>query len=172
MDDILIESCDSPIENIVNFLQISDRLATAGQPKIEQYPAIAAAGYQFVINLALTDSPNALVDEGSIASNLGIEYIQIPVIWGAPTLTDFQEFTSVMDAHSNQKIFVHCAANKRVSAFIYLYRVCGGIDQTTATIDLAKIWTPDLIWQNFIDRTLSSMRDDCGKIEGESSANT
>ena len=58
------------IEDIVNFLQISDRLATAGQPTMEQYSVIAATGYQVVINLALIDSPNALVDEGSIASNL------------------------------------------------------------------------------------------------------
>ena len=67
------------IEDIVNFLQVSDRLTTAGQPTVDQYPAIAAAGYEVVINLALTDSPNAVVDEGSLASNLGIEYIQIPV---------------------------------------------------------------------------------------------
>jgi protein tyrosine phosphatase (PTP) superfamily phosphohydrolase (DUF442 family) len=163
---------DDQIENIDNFLQLSDYLATAGQPNIVQYPAIAAAGYQVVINLGLKDSPKALADEAAIASNLGIEYIQIPVIWGAPTLTDFQKFTSVMDAYSNQKIFVHCAANKRVSAFIYLYRVCAGVAETTAKIDLAKIWTLDLVWQDFIDRTLSSICDDCGKIEGESSAST
>jgi hypothetical protein len=48
------------IEDIINFLQLSDRLATAGQPTIELYPAIAAAGYQVVINLALTDSPNEI----------------------------------------------------------------------------------------------------------------
>ncbi|WP_373547538.1 hypothetical protein [Chamaesiphon sp.] len=56
------------IADIVNFLQVSDRLVTAGQLTVEQYPAIAAAGYKVVINLALIDSPNALVDEGSIAT--------------------------------------------------------------------------------------------------------
>jgi hypothetical protein len=30
------------IADIVNFLQLSDRLATAGQPTINQYPVIAA----------------------------------------------------------------------------------------------------------------------------------
>jgi protein tyrosine phosphatase (PTP) superfamily phosphohydrolase (DUF442 family) len=144
------------IEQIVNFLQISDRLATAGQPTIEQYPAIAAAGYQVVINLALTDSPNALVDEGEIARNLGLEHTQIPVVWDNPTLEDFQEFSRAMDAHSDSKIFVHCAANKRVAAFVYLYRVFQGVDAQIARQDLAKIWTPNEIWQAFIDRTLSS----------------
>ncbi len=56
------------IADIVNFLQLSDRLATAGQPTIKQYPAIAAAGYQVVINLALTDSPSALADESELAA--------------------------------------------------------------------------------------------------------
>ena len=152
------------IEDIVDFLQVSDRLTTAGQPTVDQYPAIAAAGYEVVINLALTDSPNAVVDEGSLASNLGIEYIQIPVEWTAPTLADFQNFTSVMDAHPDRKIFVHCAANKRVSVFVYLYRIGQGVDELIARQDLVKIWTPNQIWEKFIDRTRSSIRDDCGKI--------
>jgi protein tyrosine phosphatase (PTP) superfamily phosphohydrolase (DUF442 family) len=140
----------------VNFLQLSDRLATAGQPTIKQYPAIAAAGYQVVINLALTDSPNALVDEGEIVRNLGLGYIQIPVVWDNPTLEDFQAFKSAMGEHSESKIFVHCTANKRVSACMYLYRVFQGVDTKIAQQDLAKIWTPNEIWQAFIDRILSS----------------
>jgi protein tyrosine phosphatase (PTP) superfamily phosphohydrolase (DUF442 family) len=152
MDDMLVESSDRSIADIANFLQISDRLATAGQPRIEQYQAIAVAGYQVVINLALTNSSNALLAEAAIASNLGLEYIHIPVEWTAPTLADFQTFERVMDAHGHQKIFVHCAANKRVSVFIYLYRLRLGEDEIIANQDLAKIWTPDPIWQTFIDR--------------------
>jgi protein tyrosine phosphatase (PTP) superfamily phosphohydrolase (DUF442 family) len=142
------------IADIVNFLHLSDRLATAGQPTIEQYPAIAAAEYQVVINLALTDSPSALVDEQSIARSLGLEYIHIPVIWTEPTLADFQEFMNIMDKYSAQKVFVHCAANKRVSVFLYLYRqLAEGIDELTAYQDLVKIWIPNPIWQDLIDST-------------------
>ena len=161
---MFVESFDRQIEQIVNFLQISERLATAGQPTIEQYPTIAAAGYQVVINLAVTDAPNAVADEAEIARQLGLEYIQIPVVWTAPTLADFQEFRRVMDAHVESKIFVHCAANKRVSAFVYLDRICQGEAEIVARQDLVEIWTPNLIWQTFIDYALASMRDDCGKI--------
>jgi uncharacterized protein (TIGR01244 family) len=139
------------IEDIDNFLQISERLATAGQPTIEQYPAIAAAGYRVVINLALTDSPRALADEGASARDLGLEYLQIPVQWTAPTPADFQAFQSAMDAHADRQVFVHCAANKRVSVFVYLYRLCQGTDEVVARQDLAKIWTPEPIWQDFIE---------------------
>ncbi len=152
------------IENIVNFLQISDRLATAGQPTVAQYSAIVSAGYRVVINLALTDSPNALADEAAISSQLGLEYIQIPVAWDAPTIEDFQAFRTIMDAHPEDKIFVHCAANKRVSAFVYLYRLCLGVDEPIALQDLTKIWTLNEIWIKFIDRVQSSISDDCGKI--------
>jgi protein tyrosine phosphatase (PTP) superfamily phosphohydrolase (DUF442 family) len=152
------------LEDIYNFSQLSDRLATAGQPTVEQYPAIVSAGYRVVINLALNDSPNALADEAAIARALGLEYIQIPVEWDAPTIEDFQAFKTVMDAHSADKIFVHCAANKRVSAFVYLYRICQGVDEPIARQDLTKIWTLNEIWAKFIDRVRASIRDDCGKI--------
>lgn len=145
------------IENIANFLQISDRLATAGQPTVEQYSAIVSAGYRVVINLALNDSPNALADEGSIARELGLEYIQIPVEWNAPTIEDFQAFRTTMDTHLEDKIFVHCAANKRVSAFVYLYRICHGVDESIARQDLTKIWTLNEIWAKFIDRVRASI---------------
>jgi protein tyrosine phosphatase (PTP) superfamily phosphohydrolase (DUF442 family) len=152
------------LESIYNFLPLSDRIATGGQPTIEQYPAIAAAGYRVVINLALNDSPHALADEAAIASNLGLEYIQIPVEWSAPTLTNFQDFMSVMDAHTQQKIFVHCAANKRVSVFMYLYRHREGVAETTTRPDLATIWTPDRIWQDFIDTTKREISQNGNKI--------
>jgi protein tyrosine phosphatase (PTP) superfamily phosphohydrolase (DUF442 family) len=149
------------IEDIYNFLQITDsseptlreRIATAGQPTVSQYPAIATAGYQTVINLALAESTNALPDEGEIAAKLGLEYIHIPVAWEAPTLEDFQEFANVMQANLSRKVFVHCAANMRVSAFMYLYRqIYDRVDPETARLDLEKIWVPNRIWQTLIDR--------------------
>jgi protein tyrosine phosphatase (PTP) superfamily phosphohydrolase (DUF442 family) len=140
------------IEDISNFLWLSDRIATAGQPTIEQYATIAVAGYQIVINLALKDSPNAVVNEAQIVEDLGLEYVHIPVEWDAPTLADFQIFVNRLDLHLAQNIFIHCAANKRVSVFTYLYRIQRGIDESTAAQDLAKIWTPNRVWQDFIDR--------------------
>ncbi len=144
------------LEDIYNFLQLSDRIATAGQPTISQYPAIADAGYQTVINLALKESANVLPDEAAIANNLGLEYIHIPVLWESPTLENFQEFVVVMNARKDRQVFVHCAANMRVSAFMYLYRRIDRVDDETARADLAKIWQPNEIWQNFIDSMTNS----------------
>ena len=142
------------LENIDNFLQINDSLATSGQPTEAQFYEIKNAGYQTVINLALTNSTNALANEVEILKNLGLEYIHIPVIWENPTLENFQNFVEVMDRYGDKKIFLHCAANKRVSAFIYLYRTQKGVNKQEAQKDLETIWTPNKIWQNFIDRVI------------------
>jgi protein tyrosine phosphatase (PTP) superfamily phosphohydrolase (DUF442 family) len=89
----------------------------------------------------------SIENEDAIATNLGIEYIHIPVLWETPTVENFREFVRVMDANLERNIFIHCAANIRVSAFIYLYRqIHLGIDEATARQDLVKIWAPNQVW--------------------------
>ena len=41
------------MDSIKNFIQLTDTIATAGQPRVEQFQSIADAGYQHVINLGL-----------------------------------------------------------------------------------------------------------------------
>jgi protein tyrosine phosphatase (PTP) superfamily phosphohydrolase (DUF442 family) len=50
-------------------------------------------------------------------------YVHIPVNFKAPTSQDFRAFCRVMEAFEDRPVFVHCAANMRVSAFVFLYRV-------------------------------------------------
>lgn len=143
------------MEEIYNFLKLSEKVATAGQPTAEQLEAIAQAGYQVIVNLALPESPKALPNESAIVESLNLEYVHIPVIWENPTLEDIGQFFNVMQANANKSVFVHCAANMRVSAFMYLYRLLAeGIDEETAKSDLHRIWTPNQNWQEFIDRVI------------------
>jgi protein tyrosine phosphatase (PTP) superfamily phosphohydrolase (DUF442 family) len=136
---------------IYHFLQLSPTIATAGQPTVEQFPAIQAAGYQVVINLALSASVNAIPDEAAIVQGLGMAYIHIPVLWDQPTVENFQQFAEQLQAHRDDQVFVHCAANMRVSAFMYLYRrLYEGLDATAAAEDLHKIWMPNETWQSFM----------------------
>jgi protein tyrosine phosphatase (PTP) superfamily phosphohydrolase (DUF442 family) len=154
-------STNSELEQIRSFLAISENLGTAGQPTIAQFEAIAAVGYDTIINLALTTSTNAIENEAEIVTNLGMEYVHIPVQWENPDLADLQYFFEVMAAHSDEKVFVHCALNMRVSAFTYLYRILRqGIDPQVAQQDLAKIWTPIPVWQDFIDRAIATYQNE------------
>ena len=141
---------------IYNFLRLSDKLATAGQPLEEELEYVSKAGYEVVINLALSDADYSLPDEQRTVTRLGMEYIHLPVIWQNPTADDLAKFFDVMDKYKNKKIFVHCAANMRVSSFITLYRVIKeGWEYSDAVNDMHKIWRPDNIWSDFIRRELS-----------------
>ncbi len=143
------------IEEIYNFLKLSDSVATSGQPTEAQFAAIKASGYQVVVNLALTSSPNALPNEKEIVESLGMEYVHIPVVWENPTLDDLARFFNIVEANADKSIFVHCAANMRVSAFMYLYRLIREqISNEQATQDLHQIWIPNENWQNFIQQAI------------------
>jgi protein tyrosine phosphatase (PTP) superfamily phosphohydrolase (DUF442 family) len=141
---------------ILNFLQISGKLATAGQPTVKQFRAIADAGYETVINLALPTSDGAITNEAQLVQALGMEYVAIPVNWESPTMTDLDKFLQTMEQRQQQEIFVHCAKNMRVSAFVYLYRRLHlNCDDEQAIADLHKIWQPNETWQKFIDTKLN-----------------
>src|SRR4051812_47455597 len=105
------------------FRAISAKLGTAGQPTAEQLRSIKEAGFEAVVNLALPTSDNAIADEGSLVTKLGMAYAHIPVNFQAPKPEDFRAFSKVMQAFEDRPMFVHCAANMRVSAFVFLYRV-------------------------------------------------
>ena len=140
------------IEGIRNFFYISDRIGTSGQPTKEQFKFIGESGYEVIINLAVLSSLEALPDEQKIVNECGLEYIHIPVIWDSPTQNDLIKFFEVMKLAIKKKVFVHCIANKRVSAFLYLYHVCiEKWDVDLALRNMHQIWVPNDVWQNFIN---------------------
>lgn len=145
------------LSEIDNFRSIGEKHGTAGQPTENQFGAIRQAGFDAVINLALPTSDNALAAEGSIVTRLGMSYVHIAVDFKTPTSQDFQAFSRVMEAFKDRRVFVHCAANMRVSAFMYLYRVLHeGVSASEAEHDLHAIWQPDEVWSRFIRNQLES----------------
>jgi uncharacterized protein (TIGR01244 family) len=147
----------SPIDAIYNYLLHSNSLATSGQPSQEQIVEIAKAGFQVVINLGLTKTDYALEDEAGLVKSSGMAYVHIPVLWDAPQKIDLESFFAVMDAHQDKRVYVHCAANMRVSSFLALYRILRlGWDRDRAFRDIYQIWTPDERWQSFIEEMLLS----------------
>jgi protein tyrosine phosphatase (PTP) superfamily phosphohydrolase (DUF442 family) len=143
------------LNDILNFLEISPNLGTSGQPTAAQFPAIQAAGYALVINLLPASSTSALPGEAGLVASLGMDYIAIPVIWDAPTSADLQQFFAALGANKGRKIYVHCAMNMRVSAFVFLYRVLvQKEDPETVKWSMYTIWEPNETWQTFIDAEL------------------
>jgi uncharacterized protein (TIGR01244 family) len=141
------------IQDIHHFVQIDDRFATAGQPKEAGLAALAAAGFETIVNLALHDDPRySLADEAGTVEALGMRYVHIPVQFKAPQLADLQAFFEAMDTHAGSKLLVHCASNYRVPVFLALYRIQRqGWPEDVAFAKMREVWEPDQIWQAFID---------------------
>lgn len=142
------------IANIFNYLPINESITTSGQPTAKQFSLISAEGFQSVINLAPHHAENALPDEPAVLASLGIAYTHIPVNFKNPTEEDYQRFVAAMNDHADKKVWIHCAANMRVSAFVYRYRTAElKEDREPAKRDLEKIWQPFGVWKNFISKT-------------------
>ena len=141
------------LEGIYNYHAISSTLTTSGQPSEEQFLLIRDAGYSSVINLAPHSAENSLTDEALLIKQLGLKYTHIPVDFKNPTDEDFEKFVTSIRESESEKTWIHCAANMRVSAFIYKYRLeVLKYDATQAEADLAKIWEPFGVWKQFIKK--------------------
>ena len=142
------------IEEIRAYVRVGE-IGTSGMPTVEQFREIAKAGFTTVINLALPTSDNALANEGELVTRSGMMYAHIPVLFDAPKRSDYERFEKLMKAMAGEPVFVHCAANMRVSACLLLYRLRNGLAQRAeAEADLRKIWEPDEVWREFINAQL------------------
>lgn len=142
------------MDDILNFHQVSDRIATSGQPTTDQFSQIHEAGYAVVINLAMADASNAVPEEEKIITGLGMTYVHIPVPFDKPHVNHIRTFFGVMDAFKTEKIFVHCALNLRVSAFMYQYLILKeGRSAEQASSPFLKAWSPkmDAHWRSIIE---------------------
>jgi len=139
------------IEEINNYLKISERLASSGQPEKNQFSDIADAGFQVVINLAMPDSVNAIPEEGNIVTAHKMAYVHIPVPFDSPGIDHLRQFINIMQACMDRKIWVHCVFNYRVSAFLYQYlQVAADVSEAQARKALLPSWQPDDVWQRFM----------------------
>jgi protein tyrosine phosphatase (PTP) superfamily phosphohydrolase (DUF442 family) len=116
---------------------------------------VAHAGFEVVVNLALHDAEYSLPEECRTVESLGMRYVHIPVVWERPLRSDLERFFEVMDELSDKRVFVHCAANKRVSVFMALYRQRRqGWSADTVMPDVLAIWDPDDVWRRFFEEMI------------------
>ena len=142
--------------SLLNRIDYSSSLTTAGQPTEAELPLIASAGYDRVIFLAFTNHPKAVAHEDDIVRDLGLQFIHIPVEWESPHLADFEAFAAVMQTPTGGRTLVHCEVNFRASVFGFLYQVIyEGADVIEAMSLMQSIWVPNDTWEAFIVRVMS-----------------
>jgi protein tyrosine phosphatase (PTP) superfamily phosphohydrolase (DUF442 family) len=145
------------LEDIYNFLPLTETLISSGMPTADQMADVSKSGVDLVINLALPNSERALPDEADLVSSLGMKYIGIPVEWEKPTRQNLEDFMDAMDANKEYKKLVHCQANYRATGFITLYRILRlSWNPEDAFKDLRRVWNPEEypIWNKFIKENL------------------
>jgi protein tyrosine phosphatase (PTP) superfamily phosphohydrolase (DUF442 family) len=148
-------STSNPMKDIINYYQVNENIFTGGQPTPRQFETFKENNIRLVINLALPDSNNAIKNEGEIVTALEMTYVHIPVDFKNPAKEDLQRFCKAMEISLQNKVFVHCVMNYRVSAFVFLYRVnVLKENEEAARKDMLKVWTPDPIWEMFIDENI------------------
>jgi protein tyrosine phosphatase (PTP) superfamily phosphohydrolase (DUF442 family) len=148
------QNSPAALETIRNYQVVSDRLASAGQISYEQIPLLGAQGYEVVVNLASADAERN-GQEGFLVAQSGLTYVHIPVDWERPRLSDVEMFFDVMKANEDRKVFVHCFANMRASAFVYLYRtLVEGVPEAEARETMSEVWDPDGLqqWAGLIEQ--------------------
>jgi protein tyrosine phosphatase (PTP) superfamily phosphohydrolase (DUF442 family) len=143
---------EATLEHVMAYVPIHERLASSGQPSALQFELIAQAGFAVVINLALADASNVLHGEDRLVLELGMDYINLPILFDRPNTRQITRVLQLLHDLRDQKVWLHCALNYRVSSVIYLYRVLYlGIDPAEARALLEQVWMPDEVWQGVID---------------------
>jgi len=149
----------APLESIRNWQEVSEGLSSSGQIGYDQIPLLVDEGFDVVINLAIADEARN-GQEGFLVAESGLTYVHIPVDWEEPELTDVEMFFDVKQANADRKVYVHCFANMRASAFVYMYRtLVEGVPEATARGTMNEVWDPDELdqWGDLIRRAQASL---------------
>ena len=146
------------MNKILNYIKINELISTSGQPKIEELELIANEGFEVVLNLAVSTTSNALENEDKIVSSLNMSYIHIPVDFENPKISDLKLFLNILQSLGANKVWIHCAKNYRVSAFMYVYHKYI-LHTPFEQIDLSifDMWQPSLVWQELMKVQLEDL---------------
>lgn len=107
---------------IRNFVRLSDDFCTGAQPRLEHLEKLKADGVKSILNLRPAGEHRAAEEEAKV-KELGLQYFNIPVVFGEPKEEQVAEFFKITDEQKNFPIFIHCAAGIRVGAFWFIRRV-------------------------------------------------
>ena len=108
--------------------------------------------------MALHNDPRySLRDEEATVTALGMEYVHIPVQFSQPKRSELLAFYEAMHRLSQRRLWVHCAMNMRVTAFLGLYwaNECGW-DRAKAFELMDNVWEPNDVWSKFIAENLGN----------------
>jgi len=139
-----------------NFIVIGPNLATSGQPPAQALAALGAHGFRAVIYLAPNTVSNAVKEEPEILARQGIEFVHIPIPFGAPDESHFEALSAALSQRQGSKVLVHCEINMRASTLVFLHRVIRLKEAPSTAYDaVARVWSPRGPWRRLVVEQLA-----------------
>jgi uncharacterized protein (TIGR01244 family) len=109
-------------EVIDKFYRVNERVATGAQPTVGQIGDLAGEGFRTILNLREPSEYDWAAEE-SVAKELGLRYISIPVKTADPKTEQLEAFLHVTADPTIYPAFFHCGSGNRVGAFWMVRRV-------------------------------------------------
>jgi uncharacterized protein (TIGR01244 family) len=135
------------VEEIVNYVRVTQTVSTGGQPTAAQIQALGRAGFRAVLNLREDEEYDAKA-EAAAAQDAGLIYLRIPVKGSDPRDVEADAFLRLTDDPANFPMFIHCAEGNRVGAFWLIRRVLRDgmtFDEAEAEARLIGLKSPNLV---------------------------
>ncbi|MGA2261984.1 MAG: protein tyrosine phosphatase family protein [Acidobacteriota bacterium] len=107
--------------SLPNYVELSSRIGTGGQPTDAGMKQLAEKGYKRIINLRTSGEGVDLAAEERQAMQLGLRYYMVPFNAKEPTEEQALAFSALMSALKEDKVFVHCGSGNRAGSLMMIY---------------------------------------------------
>jgi len=145
---------NASLADLKNYHVDTPEMVSSGLPNRVHFEKLKAIGVSNIIDLI----PGDRSEEIALMDKLNLNYHNIQVEWGNPTIKNFREYIFTMKQFSKSEgiTLTHCRLNWRGAVFTYLYRVTQLKEsEEMAKQDMLTIWTPNDTWQAFINKVLA-----------------
>jgi protein tyrosine phosphatase (PTP) superfamily phosphohydrolase (DUF442 family) len=124
---------------ITNRCQVLPTLLTGGQPSADHLKALKAAGVEVVVDIRDPMEPRPL-DEPTLVRQLGMEYINIPVVTGRQTDRDMDQILAALRNNKDRQVYYHCASGNRIGGPIIPYLILDmGMEEEDAVSEAMRV---------------------------------
>jgi uncharacterized protein (TIGR01244 family) len=112
---------EKPVLPLPNYVELTARIGTGGQPNDAGMKQLAEKGYKSIINLRTSSEEADLAAEEKQAMQLGLRYYLVPIDGREPSEAQALAFDALMSALKSDKVFVHCGSGNRVGSVMMIY---------------------------------------------------
>jgi uncharacterized protein (TIGR01244 family) len=116
---------EEPRPALPNYVELTPRIGTGGQPSDAGMKQLAAEGYRYIINIRASGEKVDFAAEEKQAIDLGLRYIMVPFSAREPSEGQALAFTALMSGIQDSRVFVHCGSGARAGSLMMIYFVLG-----------------------------------------------